>query len=138
MSMSLFVVLALEMEPNIHQLNEVASTSGYELSLSESIEINSHSGFLPATLNGQDTGFELYSFPVSEAPEQLKNIIPVNLQNGNIYQLSFGYKSHEAQAAFATAMNMNIKYNGVTIEDQAGTLLSVEQLKVAMASFGEI
>ncbi|MCV6623240.1 MAG: hypothetical protein OIF51_15975 [Cellvibrionaceae bacterium] len=138
MSMSLFVVLALEMEPKTHELNEVASASGYELSLSESIEINTHSGFLPVTFEGQETGFELYVFPVSEVPEQLKSAIPVSLHSGNMYQLSFGYKSHEAQAALATAMNMNIKYNGVTIEDQAGTLLSVEQLKAAITSFGEM
>ncbi|WP_415890988.1 hypothetical protein ACMXYV_06765 [Neptuniibacter sp. SY11_33] len=138
MSMSLFVVLALEMEPKVHELNEAASTSGYELSLSETIELSSHSGFFPVKFEGQDTGFELYFFPVSEVPEQLKSVIPVSLHDGNIYQLSFGYKAHEAQAAFATAMNMNIKYNGVTIEDQAGTLLSVEQLKAAMASFDEM
>lgn len=137
MSMSLFVVLALEMEPNIHEINEVAFASNYELLLSESIEINSHSGFLPVTIDGQKSGFELYVFPASEVPEHFKNVIPVNLQNGNIYQLSFGYKSHEAQAAFTTAISMNIKYNGIIIEDQAGTLLNIEQLKIAMAAFEE-
>ncbi|BBM00242.1 hypothetical protein [Microbulbifer sp. GL-2] len=137
MSMSLFVILALEMEPNIKEINSIEPEIDHVLELSEKIDINNHSGFLPATLDGKATGFEIYIFSVSKAPEPLKSVIPKDIQNGNIYQISFGHNSLEAQAAFATAISMNMRYNGVTIEDQAGSLLSIEQLQSLIASFNE-
>jgi len=135
MSMSLFVVLALEVEPNSNDLNLFAKELEYNIEYSQGIELNKHSGFLPAKISGNEVGVELYSYSTSDLPEQIKSILTVEYEQGVVYQLSFGGKPSEAQTAFTTAILMTTKYNGVTIEDQSGTLLSVEQLTQALQYF---
>ena len=135
MSMSLFVVLALEIEPNTRELNQTANELGYLIEYSPNIELKKHSGFIPVTLDGQKAGVELYSYSTNELPEQFKTLLPNNYKQGVVYQFRFGGNPKEAQVAFTSAIIINTKYNGVAIEDQSGALLSVEQLAEALPYF---
>ena len=135
MSLSLFVVLALEAQPNTNDLNKQANESDYNIVYEEHISLNTHTGFLPAKINGQETGVELYFFKATDLPNQFTSSLPEEYSKGVVYQLRFGGNPIEAQAAFTTAIIMGMKYNGLTIEDQAGTLLSVNQLSEALQHF---
>jgi hypothetical protein len=133
--MSLFVVLALEVEPNTSELNQTANKLGYQIEYSPNVELKKQSGFIPVTLDGQKAGVELYSYSTNELPEQFKTLLPNNYKQGVVYQFRFGSNPKEAQVAFTSAIIINTKYNGVAIEDQSGTLLSVEQLAAALPYF---
>jgi len=135
MSMSLFVVLALGEDLNTNDLNSIANELGYAIEYSKNIELNKHTGFLPAKLDTKDAGMETYYLAVSDLPKILRTRIPKELSNGDVYQLRFGGNPVEAQTAFTTAIILNTKYEGVTIEDQAGTILSIEQLLDALRYF---
>ncbi|KMT67057.1 hypothetical protein [Catenovulum maritimum] len=138
MSMSLFVVLALEVEPNSNTLNLSAKEFGYNIEYSKNVELKRHTGFLPAVLDNQKTGVELYSFLADELPNQFKVLVPTDYQQGFVYQLKFSGDAMEVKTAFTTAIILNTKYNGVAIEDQSGALLSVEQLTQSLAYFSSM
>tara|TARA_R110001599_G_scaffold104566_2_gene265208 strand:+ start:196 stop:612 length:417 start_codon:yes stop_codon:yes gene_type:complete len=136
MSMSLFVVLAFGVEPNTAELNRYANELGIEIEYTPDVNIRDISGFFPVTLNDKKSGMEVYSSPFSDLPPEFVSLIPENHRSGVIYQFRFGGHADEAQAAFATAMILNVKYDGVTVEDQAGSLLSFEQMRQAISDFG--
>lgn len=133
--MSLFVILALELEPTTNEINSVPFEPGFELVLVEGVVLKEQSGFLPAQFNQEPLGFELYSFPVASEDAAFQQIVPEAYREGMVYQLRFGTQPGEAQAAFTMAAKMNIKYNGITIEDQVGMVLTVQQLKAGAAAF---
>lgn len=135
MSMSLFVVLALEVEPNTNDLNLAAKELGYSIEYVANVELKKHSGFLPAKFDSKEAGMETYAFSTSELSEPFKSKIPGRLSQGYVYQLKFGGDPVEAQTVFTTAIILSVKYNGVTIEDQAGTLLTSEELAEALPYF---
>lgn len=135
MSMSLFVVLALEVEPNTNDLNTAAKELAYVVEYTPNINLKKHSGFLPAKLESKDAGMETYSFSVSELPENFKSQLPKQYFLGYVYQFKFGGNPTEAQTAFTSAIIMSTKYNGITIEDQSGVVLSPEQLVEALPYF---
>ncbi|WP_016954316.1 hypothetical protein [Catenovulum agarivorans] len=132
MSMSLFVVLALEIEPNTNDLNAAAKELAYVVEYTPNVNLKKHSGFLPAKLESQDAGMETYSFAVSELPAPFKSLLPKQYSQGVVYQFKFGGNPIEAQTAFTTAIILSSKYNGITIEDQSGAILSPEQLAEAL------
>ncbi len=136
MSMSLFVVLALSVEPNTEELNEYAKEHGHNIEYTHQANLTEMSGFLPAKLNSQDAGVEVYSFPASELPPPFKSIIPEKYNNGIVFQFRFGGNPIEAQTAFTTAIILNTKYDGVAVDDQSGSLMSVEQLEQLNSYFG--
>ncbi|MES9950910.1 MAG: hypothetical protein ABW118_18280 [Candidatus Thiodiazotropha sp.] len=136
MSMSLFVVLALGVEPNTNELNQFSKENGHNIEYTHNVVLNEHSGFLPAILNSQEAGMEIYSFSTSEFPEPFKSVIPANYSEGVVYQLRYGGNPIEAQSAFTTAAILITKYNGVAIDDQSGNLMSPEQLIQALSYLG--
>ena len=138
MSMSLFVVLALNAEPNAEELNQYSKQYGHNIEYAHQGPLSEVSGFLPAKLNGMDAGVEVYSFPVSDFPPPLKAKTGGDFENGIVFQLRFGANPIEAQTAFTTAIILNTKYKGITIEDQAGSIMSVEQLQEASSYFGDL
>ena len=115
--MSLFVVLAQEIEPNTNDLNAAAKELGYIVEYAQNINLKKHSGFLPAKLESKEAGVEVYSFSVSELPAPFKSQLPVQYSHSFVYQFKFGANPIEAQTAFTTAIIMSTKYNGVTIEE---------------------
>jgi len=135
MSMSLFVVLALEVELNTNDLNKAAKEIGYAVEYTQNIELKKHSGFLPAKFESKDGGMETYFFSVSDLPVPFKSLLPEKYSQGYVYQFRFGGNPVEAQTAFTTAIIMSTKYNGITIEDQSGKILSTEQLVQALPYF---
>lgn len=135
MSMSLFVVLALECNTSTTKLNEYSAELGYSIEYEKNIELKNHSGFLPARIDGEIGGLESYSYPVADLPDVFTAQLPTKLTNGQVYQFRFGGRESEAISAFATAIILNTKCDGVTIEDQSGTVLSVEQLTQGLSAF---
>ncbi|WLQ11907.1 hypothetical protein O5O45_19450 [Hahella aquimaris] len=135
MSMSLLMVLALGVEPNTNELNQFAKENEYNIEYAQNTSLNERSGFLPAKLNGQEAGVEVYSFPVSKLSEPFKTVEPLKFSEGTVYQLRFGVNPIEAQSAFTAAVILTTKYNGVAIDDQSGSLMSAEQLTQALSYF---
>jgi hypothetical protein len=138
MSMSLFVILALDCDTTTSKLNEYSDELGYSIQYEKDIELKTHSGFLPATVSGRAAGVESYSFPVKELPDFFQVLVPQQLTNGLVYQFRFGGRESEAVSAFSTAILLNTKCNGVTIDDQTGTVIPVEQLIQGLSYFDQL
>jgi hypothetical protein len=90
MSINLFVVLALEVEPNTNVLNAAAKETGYVVEYTQNIELKKHSGFLAAKFEYKDAGMEIYSFSVSDLPVPFKSQLPEKYSQGYVYQFRFG------------------------------------------------
>ena len=128
MSMSLFVVLALEKAPDAAYLNTKAEQFNLDITYEESIDFDSHSGFYPLILNGSKSGFELYKIEFKELVEKLPHE-GVNLpDNGVVYLLSYGFSHNEAPAAFYTAAILSTTINGVVFEPQGGKYMTTDEL----------
>jgi len=137
MSMSLFVILALESEPMTSDLNKVSKELGYNIEYSENIKLKERSGFLPVVLNSEKTGVEVYSYPYSGLPEGLNNVTEISFSKPVVYQLSFGGNPIEGAAAFTTAAILCSTYDCVAIEGEGGGVLNLEQLKRGAEMFQE-
>ena len=138
MSMSLFVVLALDCNTSTTNLNEYSAELGYSIEYEKNIELKSHSGFLPATINGEIAGVESYSYPVTDLPDDFTAQVPAKLIDGQVYQFRFGGRESEAVSAFTTAIILNTKCHGITIDDQSVTVLTVEQLTQGLSYFAQM
>jgi hypothetical protein len=134
--MSLFVVLALSVDPSTEELNEYSKKNGHNIEYTHETKLSEISGFLPAKLNNQDAGVEVYSFPASELPPPFKPIIGEDYNEGVVFQFRFGGNPIEAQTAFTTAIILNSKYGGIAVEDQSGSVMTIEQLTQAISHLG--
>ncbi|MDP5210105.1 hypothetical protein [Microbulbifer sp. 2205BS26-8] len=137
MSMSLFVILALESEPVTNDLNKASKELGYNIEYSDNIELKEQSGFLPVVLNSEKTGVEIYSYPDSDLPEALNNVTDISFSKPVVYQLSFGENPMEGATAFTTAAILCETYDCVAIEGEGGRVLTLEQLKQGAEMFQE-
>ena len=133
MSMSLFVVLALSVDPSTEELNEYSKINGHNIEYTHQTRLSEISGFFPAKLNNQDAGVEVYSFPASELPSILKPLVDEDYNDGIVFQLRFGGNLIEAKTAFTTAIVLNSKYGGISVEDQSGSVMTIEQLIQAIS-----
>jgi hypothetical protein len=136
--MSLFVILALDCNTTTSQMNEYSAELGYSIIYDINIALKEHSGFLPATISGESAGVESYSFPVTDLPDVFQSLVPDQLASGQVYKFRFGANPMEAVSAFTTAIILNTKCNGVTIDDQSGTVIPVEQLIQGMTYFAQM
>lgn len=65
MSVNQFVLFDQTCMPAIDDLQRAIVRLGHALTL-ESVELRTHNGFLPASLDGVDTGFEFYLVPLAQ------------------------------------------------------------------------
>ena len=137
MSMSLFIILALESEPMTSDFNKVSKELSYNIEYSENIKLKEHSGFLPVVLNSKKSGIEVYSYPYSNLPEGLNNAAEISFGESLVYQLNFGGSPMEGATAFTTAAILCGTYDCVAIEGEGGGVLTLEQLKQGSEMFQE-
>lgn len=100
--------------PSPSAISSESRALGFDLVLEE-CELDAHSGYLPARLDGDETGFEWF---ISNASEYSDFPLPLDLEQREIViELSTGSDEKECQAAMICAAAIMKLADGVYFDD---------------------
>ena len=128
MSMELFVLCAVGDAPDLQEWKEALSEQNIPVTITEEVDLNTHSGFLPMRLENEDTG--LY-FLIEDFADLAANIPPlrkVSIDDPVVYSLGFGGHMAEGAVVFYSASALTAKFNGMAFETQGGVFMNAEEL----------
>ena len=66
MSVISLLIIKPQRLPSFEAIKTAAEASGDEIEFHETVDLNSHTGFLPVQVRGRDTGFEYYFDPIPQ------------------------------------------------------------------------
>ncbi|WP_101760140.1 hypothetical protein [Oceanicoccus sp. KOV_DT_Chl] len=128
MSMSLYIILALEQIPSATDINSAAEKLSVPLEISVTDNLSSQSGFLPMKVSGSESGVEVYVYDASKLKDEIPPNSEVNFSTSIAFQFRWGGEMKEMIAAFYTAKVLMLTYNGVAFDSESGIYVSAEQI----------
>jgi len=128
MSVALLVILAANRAPSWDAWNQALLESESLPVLTQSVELSSHRGFLPAVLGGKETGFYFVVDSYSEIRARYPSMPRLSLDHPVVYSLSFGPNPDECASAFLSASVLVTRFSGVAFDAQAGKAMDATQL----------
>ena len=128
MSMELFVLLAMDTPLNTNALNEAAKTMKPVVVYEQNIDLSTHTGFLPATLGGINTGVETYKLEYSELSSMLPPSDKIDPAKTIIIKFRWGGNLLEGAVAMYTAAIYSATYNGIGFEPMSQSYLNSNEL----------
>jgi hypothetical protein len=107
---------------------------GYPLQLDPGVNFQTHSGFLPAHLRGQSTGFECDHFPAEEFIREIQETGIIDVAHDWKYVLAFrwGGDLNALQAVRMAATAYAAAVNGVVLDDQEAKIYSVAEARAGV------
>jgi hypothetical protein len=128
MPVELLVVLAASKAPDWSSWNQALWEAHVPASLSRSVDLQRHSGFLPVRVQGHATGFYFLVESASDLVLQYPALASVPLSKPIVYSLSYGAHPEECAAAFLSASVLVSRFQGIVFDPQQGMLLSLGQV----------
>ena len=128
MSMTLYVVIALQDVPNTDVLNISINELSVPVVLESNIEISEHSGYLPAKLDGKNSGTETYVSSYSEFIEYLPEHDTPSFEEPVVITFKWGGDFQEASVSMYLAYVLSKKSDTIVFEPQSEIFLTAEQL----------
>jgi hypothetical protein len=128
-SMELFVILAAAQAPDVDSWNKALAATRSPATLTEVTDLSRHTGYLPALLDGQRTGFEFYrSEPFSNLAAHYPVLSGLKVEKPIVYTLVYHGDLRECAAAFYSASVLVEKFGGTALESQGGVIMSSKDL----------
>lgn len=134
MAMEIFVLSDRELI-SVAEWQAAIDAEGYVLRLASDIEVDVHSGFLPAHLRGEPTGFECNRFAADEFMSEMRD---VDFGHDWKYGLGFRWRGdfNEMRAAWIAASAYAKAADGVVFDDQEGIVrTAAEAMNVALIGY---
>ena len=128
MSIELYVLFAMQDAPNLDEWKNALSERDIPVAITEQVDLNTHSGFLPMRLENEDTG--LY-FLIEDYADLAANIPPlkeISIEDPVVYSLGYGGKLDEGAAVFYSASALTAEFNGLAFEPQGGVFMNADTL----------
>jgi hypothetical protein len=127
MAMEMFVFSDVKLT-SVTQWQAAIDAEGYPLKLAADVELDTHSGFLPAYLRGERTGFECDHFPASELAGEMPD---VKFEHQWKFVLAFRWIGNfkELQAACMAAAAYAIATRGAIVNDQEPKIVSAVEAR---------
>lgn len=119
MAMEIYVLSDKELN-SIAEWQAAIDAEGYPLQLDPDVELETHSGFLPAHLRGKLTGFECDHFPADEFMQETREMSHVDFGHDWRYVLAFRWRGdfNEMRAALIASSAYAKATDGVVFDDQ--------------------
>ena len=126
--MELFVILAAGQAPDAPAWNKALAEARTPAVLAQGIDLSKHTGFLPVTVGGTQTGFYflLESFP--ELAAHYPAVATLKLEKPVVYSLGYGGDLNECAAVFYSASVLVEKFGGTAFEPQGGIVMGAKEL----------
>ena len=129
MSMTLYVIMSLSDVPNTDDLNEISKSLDVPVVYSENVDLKEHSGFLPAKLNGMDSGVETYVAPLSDFTDYFPSHDFSSYSEPVVVTFRWGGNMEEMIVALNSAYLLGYQKQAIAFEPQSGIYLDNEQVK---------
>jgi len=129
MSMSLFLLLPLDAPLKTEYLNEAAKKLDIPIIFNSDIDLGTHSGFLPATVNSVKDGVEILKLSFTEVSFILPPNKDINPKDTLVIQFRLGGSSNETVIALYTALLYLSSGNGIVFDSMSNQYFNAEQLQ---------
>jgi len=129
MSMGLFLLLPLDAPLKTEQLNETAKKLEIPIIYNSDIDLGTHSGFLPAAVNGVKTAVEMFKLSFAEVSYILRPNKDINPEGTLVIQFRLGGSSNETLIALYTALLYLSSFNGIAFDSMSNKYFSTEKLQ---------
>jgi len=129
MSMSLFLLLPLNTPLKTAYLNEAAKKLDIPIIFNSDIDLGTHSGFLPATVNSVKDGVEILKLSFTEVSFILPPNKDINPKDTLVIQFRLGANSNETVIALYTALLYLSSGNGIVFDSKSNQYFNAEQLQ---------
>jgi len=132
--MCIFLLLTSDTPLKTENLNEIAKTMALPIQFNSNIDLGTHSGFLPATVNGVKQAVETLKLAFSEVALLLPANKDINPEDTVVIQFRWGGDPNEKLIALYTAMLYTSSYDGIVFDSKLNKYLNTEQLKQSIES----
>jgi hypothetical protein len=129
MSMSLFLLLPLDAPLKTVQLNEAAEKLDIPIIFNNDIDLGTHSGFLPATVNNTKSAVEILKLSFAEVSYILRPNEAIDPEATLVIQFRLGGDSNEALIALYTALLYLSSFNGIAFDSMSNKYFNTEKLQ---------
>jgi hypothetical protein len=126
--MTLFVIFAAGHAPDAPAWNKALAEARTPAVLAQDIDLSKHTGFLPVTIGGKQTGFYflLESFP--ELAAHYPAVAALKVERPMVYSLGYGSDLNECAAVFYSASALVSNFGGTAFDPQGGIVLGAKEL----------
>lgn len=128
MSMGLFLLIPLDAPLKTVHLNETAKKSDIPIIYNNDIDLGTHSGFLPATVNGVKTAVEMFKLSFAEVSYILRPNKDIDPEGTLVIQFRLGGASNETLIALYTALLYMSSFNGIAFDSMSNEYFNTENL----------
>lgn len=128
MSVELLVVLAASNAPDWSSWNQALWDARVPASLARSVDLRSHTGFLPVRVAGRATGFYFLTESFTDVAVQYPALAALAVSRPIVYSLSYGGRPEECAAVFLSASVLVARFQGVAFDPQQNLILNLEQV----------
>lgn len=136
MSDSMYVILDSNVAPTSEQMDNHAKSLDYDAQFCPDVTLSEHSGFLPVSVDGQEAGFELFVYPLSELSIDVPSL-ELN-DDSLVYELALGGQPWDLKAALITVFILASKFEGTAIDVFSGAVIPAEGLQSMMSMFEQM
>ena len=138
MSMELFVLFALQDAPNLDEWKSALSERELPVSITEDVDLSTHSGSLPMRLESDDTGLYFLIEDYTDLAENIPPLKEVSIENPIVYSLGYGGHMDEGAAVFYSAYALTVEFNGIVFEPQGAAFMDADNLLQAAKQLHEM
>jgi len=134
MSKSLFLLLPLDAPLKTEHLNQVARKLDMPIEFNNDIDLGTHAGFLPATVNNVRTGVEMLRLSFTEVAFILPPNKDINPDETLVIQFRLDGNAHETAIALYTALIYLSETNGIVFDSMSNKYFDATQLQLSIDS----
>lgn len=127
MSMELFVILAASNAPDTDAWNRALAEAKVPARI-EAADLTRHTGFLPVTVGGTQTGLRFLLESYSELAAHYPAVGTLKVDKPVVYSLGYGGDWNECAAVFYSASVLVARFGGTAFEPQGGIIMSPKDL----------
>ena len=128
MSMELYLLFAMQDAPNLEEWNRALSERSIPVSITENVDLKTHSGFLPMRLEDKDTGLYSLIDDYADLAAHFPELKTTAIEEPVAYSLGYGGHMDEGAVVFYSAYALTVAFNGIAFEPQGGTILDADSL----------
>ncbi len=138
MSMELFVLFAMQDAPNLDEWKSALSERDLPVSITEEVDLSTHSGFLPMRLESEDTGLYFLMEDYADLAANTPPLKEISIENPIVYSLGFGGHMDEGAAVFYSAYALTVEFNGIVFDPQGAAFMNADDLLKATKQLHEM
>lgn len=131
MSMELFVLLALNRAPGVDAWQQALRKQRIPAQFTEEVDLDSHDGFLPIVVRGEETGLYFHKDSYTELSSRFASLTNLKIKQPIVYVLGYGGHFYECAAAFYAAAALVAEFDAKAFEPQAGVFMNRQELMEA-------